>query len=261
MRFANKTLAAIYLAAMYAFLMAPLLVVVGTSFNSATSFPSPFEHFTLSWYSAIADQPDFLAAAKTSALVAAISAALAVATSFLAGYWLSRFESKRKSVVSAALLTPMLVPQIVLSLAVLQFAEWTGIGTNLLALIAVHTVYVMPFALRLILTGLASFDFGLEEASRNLGAGWLATWREVTLPLLRPSIVAAFTFSFILSFVNLPISMFLTSPETATLPTVMFAYIESRIDPMIAAVSTAIIAIAAVTTVILERWLGIRLLD
>jgi putative spermidine/putrescine transport system permease protein len=261
MKQVQKALGGAYLAIVYAFLMAPLLVVIGTSFNSATSFPSPFENFTFSWYFAIFDQPDFLSSAGTSAIVGAISAALAVVVSFSAGYWLRRFESRWKNIISAALMIPMLVPQIVMSLAVLQFSEWSGVGTSLSGLVAVHTVYVMPFALRLVLTGLARFDFSLEEASRNLGGGWVSTWREITLPLLRPSIVAAFTFSFILSFVNLPISMFLTSPDTATLPTTMFAYIESRIDPMIAAVSTSIIAVAAVATIILERWLGIRLVD
>lgn len=257
----SKIFGFVYLGLVYIFLMAPLLVVVATSFNSATSFPSPFESFTFSWYAAIFDQPSFLGAAKMSAVVGTLSAVLAVVTSFLSGYWLGRFKSRRGGMISALLMTPMLIPQVVMSLAVLQFAEWLGIGTSIVGLVAVHTVYVMPFALRLILTGIARYDFGLEEAGRGLGGGWLATWREVTLPLLRPSLVAALTFCFILSFVNLPISMFLTNPETATLPTIMFAYIESRIDPMIAAVSTAIIAIAAMTTVALEKWPGIRLVN
>ena len=82
-----------------------------------------------------------------------------------------------------------------------------------------------------------------------------------TLPIIRPSLVAGFTFCFVLSFVNLPLSLFITDARTATLPIVMFSYIELRIDPMIAAVSTVIVALAAVTTLLLESVLRIRLVD
>src|SRR5262249_764448 len=110
-------------------------------------------------------------------------------------------------------------------------------------------------------TGLARFDFALEEAASSLGASPLAVWRRVTLPLLRPSLVAGFTFCFVLSFVNLPLSLFITDARTATLPIVMFSYIESRIDPMIAAVSTAIVVLAALGTLLLEAVLRIRIVD
>jgi putative spermidine/putrescine transport system permease protein len=111
------------------------------------------------------------------------------------------------------------------------------------------------------MVGLVRFDFSLEDASHGLGAGCLTTWRHVTLPLLRPNLVAAFTFCFILSFVNLPISLFLTTAQTTTLPLVMFAYIEARLDPMLAAVATSIVAAACVATLILERYLRIRLVE
>ncbi|MBV8538271.1 MAG: ABC transporter permease subunit, partial [Alphaproteobacteria bacterium] len=105
------------------------------------------------------------------------------------------------------------------------------------------------------------FDFSLEDASFALGAGRLATWRHVTLPLLRPNLVAGFTFCFILSFVNLPISLFLTDARSPTLPLVMFAYIEARIDPMLAAIATVVVVVAGIGTLVLERYLKIRLVE
>jgi putative spermidine/putrescine transport system permease protein len=240
----------------------PLLFVIATSFNPATSFPAPFEGLTLSWYAAILRRPEFLSAAGTSAVVAALAAALAVVVAFLAAYALSRNgSSSARGAMATLLASPLLVPQVVISLAILQLASAWGVGTGFWGLVAAHAVYVMPFALRLLLTGLARFDFAVEEASRSLGGGWLSTWREVTLPLLRPSIVAGFTFCFILSFVNLPLSLFLTSPDTATLPIVMFAYIESRIDPMIAAVASVIVLAAGTATILLDRFLHVRLVD
>ncbi|MDJ0389120.1 ABC transporter permease subunit [Roseomonas sp. E05] len=252
----------LYLLLLYLFVMGPLLFVIATSFNPATSFPSRFEGFTLSWYAAILERPEFLAATGTSALVAALAAALAVLVAFLAAYALSRQGGAGgRGAMATLLASPLLVPQVVVSLAILQLASSFGIGTGFWGLVAAHAVYVMPFALRLILTGFARFDFAVEEASRSLGGGPLATWREVTLPLLRPSLVAGFTFCFILSFVNLPLSLFLTGPETATLPIVMFAYIESRIDPMIAAVASLIVLAAATATLLLDRFLRVRLVD
>ena len=174
---------------------------------------------------------------------------------------MARRRSGENVTITSILATPLLVPQIVMSLAILEFASSIGIGTSFAGLVAVHAVYVLPFALRLIMTGLARFDFALEEAAASLGASWFSTWRRVTLPIIRPSIVAGFTFCFVLSFVNLPLSLFITDARTATLPIVMFSYIESRIDPMIAAVSTVIVLLAALTTVLLETGLRIRLVD
>jgi putative spermidine/putrescine transport system permease protein len=250
-----------YLVLVYLFLLTPLAVVVFASLNRATSFPSGFEGLTFAWYRAIGDHPQFIASAWTSILVAATASALATGVSFLAGYAISRGRKKENAAITTILAIPLLVPQIVMSLAILGSAGRLGIATGLGGLIAVHAIYVMPFALRLVLTGLSRFEFQFEEAAASLGANWIETWRAVTLPLIRPSLVAGFTFCFVLSFVNLPISLFITDARTATLPIVMFAYIESRIDPLIAAVSTVIVVLAAAVTMLLESVLRIRLVD
>jgi putative spermidine/putrescine transport system permease protein len=250
-----------YLAATYLFIIGPVLFIAAISFNAASSFPAPFQGLTARWYAAILAHPQFISAAWSSALIAAISAVVATAAAFLAAYAMRR-RSRRESVLLGTLLaSPILVPQIVISLAFLQFAGLFGLGTGLFSLIAVHTVHSLPFALRLVLTGLTRFDFSLEDASLSLGGGRLATWREITLPLLRPNLVAGFTFCFILSFVNLPISLFLTDSQTTTLPLVMFAYIEARIDPMLAAIATIIVVVACLATLILERVLKIRVVE
>ncbi len=193
--------------------------------------------------------------------MAALAALIATAVSFLAGYALSHRRTGERAWITTVLAVPLLVPQIVMSLAVLQAAGEFGLGTNLIGLVAVHTVYVMPFALRLVLTGLARFEFGLEEAARSLGANWPRTWARITLPLIRANLVAGFTFCFVLSFVHLPLSLFITDAQTTTLPIVMFSYIESRIDPMIAAVSTVVVILAAAITMMMEQVLHIRLVD
>lgn len=251
----------VYLVLVYGFLLGPLAFIVFSSFNRATSFPSGFEGLTFHWYVAILDHQEFLSSAWTSTAVAALAGLFASFFAFFAAYAMARRRSGEITTVTAALSVPLLVPQIVMSLAVLQFANWLGVGTSFAGLVAVHTVYVLPFALRLIWTGFSRFDFSLEEAASSLGAGPLAKWCRITLPILQPSIVAGFTFCFVLSFVNLPLSLFITDSRTTTLPVVMFSYIESRIDPMIAAVSTVIVVLAAAVSVLLESVLRIRLVE
>jgi len=251
----------LYLIAIYAFIVGPMLFVCVASLNSAANFPANFDGITFKWYEAILKYPEFTRAAWVSALVAMVSSIVAVGVAFLAGYGMFRSDRKESVVLSTILASPILVPQIVLSLATLQFLALFGISSGLVGLIAVHTVHSLPFALRLILSGFSRYNFSLEEASSNLGAGRLTTWWQITMPLLKANLIAGFTFCFILSFVNLPISLFLTDARTATLPLVMFAHLEARIDPMLPAVASIIVIAAAGTTILLERYLRIRLVD
>ena len=257
---AKRACSLIFLFVIYLFVLSPALIVLVDSFSSATSFPSPFESATLHWYSALFDHQEFLASMRVSALVAALAAGVATVLGFFAAYALIRYPGKSKDAIQTFLSGPLLVPQIVIGLAMLQLLSLSGLRITLSALVVVHAVYVMPFAMRLVMTSLARFDFNLEDAARSLGAGYVSALWNVTLPLARTGLVAGFVFAFILSFVNLPLSLFLTNSRTATLPIVMFAYIESRIDPLLAAVASIIVVAAIAITIFLERVLRLRLL-
>ena len=244
----------------YVYVLAPAAVIVVDSFNSATSFPAPFESFTLRWYAAMLHHDEFMASMRASMALAALAALAASACGILAAYALIRYPVPWRDAISTFLLGPILVPQILIGLAILQLMGLSGIKVGYGGLLAAHTVYVLPFVLRLAMTSLARFDFTLEEAARSLGASRLQTFRCVTLPIIRPGVTAGFVFAFILSFVNLPVSLFLTSPQTATLPIVMFSYMEARIDPLVAAVASAVLIGAILITLTLERVFKLRLL-
>jgi len=249
----------LYLALIFLFVCGPAAMILFDSFNSATSFPSPFEHITLHWYLAILDHDEFLEAMRISAIVAAAAAAIATVLSVPAAYALTRRKLRGGHALATLLVGPLLVPQIVMGLAMLQLLSLAHIELGLGGLIAVHAVYVMPFTVRLALTGLAHFNFALIEAAKSLGAGRLRTVWHVTLPLIRTSVIAGFTFAFILSFVDLPLSLFLTTPRTATLPIQVFAYMESRLDPLVAAVGALVLAAAIGLTLTLERVFRLRI--
>ena len=252
-------IARLYLVLIYLFVAGPAAMIVADSLNSATSFPSPFEALTFHWYAAILDHDEFLQSMRVSAIVAAAAAALATALAVPAAYGLVRHRLRGGNALATLFVAPLLVPQIVMGLAMLQLLAFVGAELSLGGLIAVHAVYVMPFTVRLAMTSFARFDFTLEDAAKSLGAGRLRALWHVTLPLIRTGIVAGFTFAFILSFVNLPLSLFLTTPRTATLPIEMFAYMESRIDPLVTAVGSLVLAAAVGLTFALERVFRLRL--
>jgi putative spermidine/putrescine transport system permease protein len=252
-------IARVYLALIYLFVAGPAAMIVVDSLNSATSFPSPFESLTLHWYAAILDHDEFLQSMRVSAVVAAVAAALATALAVPAAYGLVRYRLRGGNALATLFVAPLLVPQIVMGLAMLQLLALVGAELSLGGLIAVHAVYVMPFSVRLAMTSLARFDFTLEDAAKSLGAGRLRALWHVTLPLIRTGVIAGFTFAFILSFVNLPLSLFLTTPRTATLPIEMFAYMESRIDPLVTAIGSLVLFAAVGLTFTLERVFRLRL--
>jgi putative spermidine/putrescine transport system permease protein len=261
MSIALRWLGRFYLLLVMVFILAPALVVLVDSVNAATSFPSPFEHATLRWYAALREHGEFLQAAWTSLQVALIAAALASLVGFLAAYALARGKMRGKNVIATALMGPLLVPELVVGLAILQVIGLAGFSLGLPVLIAAHCVFVLPLTLRLVLAGFSRFDFDLEEAAGSLGGNRLQVLVFVTLPLLKPSVLAGFILSAVLSFVNLPVSMFLTTARTATLPVIAFAYMESRIDPMIAAVATLVMVVAASVAVCVDRILRVRILE
>ena len=248
-----------YLGLLLVFVLGPAAVVAFDSINSATSFPSPFEHATLQWYAALADHPEFLAGFAASAAVAAAAACCACAAGLLAALGVRRMRRGARGAWATVLLGPLLVPEIVAGLAILQLAQRAGVPLGWGVLIGTHAAFALPVAARLLLAGLSRIDPALEDAARSMGAGPAGAAWLVTLPLLRPSLVAALVLSAVLSFVNLPLSMFLTTPRTATLPVVAFAYMESRIDPVIAAVATLVMLGALLVALVLDRVLKVRL--
>jgi putative spermidine/putrescine transport system permease protein len=249
-----------YLAFVYLFILAPMVVVIVGSFNSAIAFPSAFKSFTLHWYSALLKYSEFVSSLWVSIRVGVAAASLATVVGIPVALLLTRTEFRGKEAVNAFFMTPMIVPQIVLSLALLQLFSLARIRLNEITLICAHTVFVMPYVLRALVASLQFINPSLEEAALNLGASRWQTFLHITLPLIRSGITAGFILSFIMSFINLPLSLFLSTPARTTLPVRVFAYMESRLDPLVAAIGGLTIFVGAGLSLFLERVLKIRLI-
>src|SRR5690606_18068498 len=159
------------------------------------------------------------------------------------------------------LLSPLVLPHIVLGAALLQFGSSIGLMRNFAALLVGHVVIITPFVLRTVLPLLSREQQTLEEASRDLGASPLTTFFLITLPQIRSGIVTGAIFAFITSFINVELSIFNTTAALNTIPVQLFNYVQYSVDPSIAAVSGITIIAAAFAIVVIDLVIGLDFLS
>jgi putative spermidine/putrescine transport system permease protein len=155
-------------------------------------------------------------------------------------------------------MSPLMLPAILTGLALFQLFILSGVGRPVWGLIIGHTLVAVPYVLRTTLAVLHNFDTRIEEAAASLGASPARVFREVTLPLIRPGVIAGGIFAFIVSFDQFPISLFLVLPKGETLPVVLFNYIKFDLDGAIAAASMVSIVMALAVVLLLERLIGLK---
>lgn len=225
------------------FLALPILLIVVVSFSSASYLTFPPPAFGLRWYRAYASSPDWLAATWLSLTVGAAVVVLATALGTLAAIGLGRLPKAAKGVVAALILSPMIVPGIVVAIGIYYaFSRYGLVGTPI-ALVLAHTCLAVPFVVVSVSASLASFDRRLEQAARSLGATPWGAFHQVTLPLIRPGVIVGALFAFITSFDELIVALFLSGSGAVTLPRRMWDDLRFDIDPTIAAVSTLTIVL------------------
>ena len=244
----------------YLIIFAPVVMIVITSFFSQQiiSFPPPA--LTLRWYVNAWDKPEFLRGFFTSLQVALLVAAVGVPIGTAAALAIVRGDLFGRQAISTLLLAPLAVPGVVAGSGLYMFyvlAENVldrDIKATTQGLVAAHILLAIPWTVRLVVASLQGLDRSAEEAAANLGASPFTVFRRITLPMMRPGIVAAAMFSFIQSFENLDLSLLLVGPGRITLPVAMLNYLEFRIDPTLAAVATVQILIVGVLMVVTDRF-------
>ncbi len=224
-------------------LILPTLVVIPMSFNEAKSFAFPPEGFTTRWYSNFFSNPEWYEALLTSLQIAVLVTVLAVVLGTAAAFALVRGRFPGKGAINALLLAPMIVPIVVIAVGVFAvYLRWHLSG-KMLGFVLVHTTLAIPFVLITVSASVRTLDRRLELAAASLGANPWTTFRTVTLPLIRPGVMAGALFAFITSFDEVVVALFLQSPDVRTLPVQMFTSVTREIDPTLAAASTMIIAL------------------
>lgn len=226
----------------YAYLVLPSLLVIPISLGSRTELVFPPTTLTLDLYRDYFASPEWIAVTVRSVRNAVLAAALAVLVGVPGAYALARLEFFGKPVLVALLLSPIVVPVIVVSLGLyLYFARIGLVGTTP-GLVLAHAMYVTPFVIITVSAGLKQLDERLETAATIMGAGRLRVFARVVLPQLTPSIVAAALFAFLMSFDEVVIAWFITGPSSMTLPVKMYSSIKWESSPVLAAVATILMA-------------------
>ncbi|MFV2007702.1 MAG: ABC transporter permease [Longimicrobiales bacterium] len=241
----------------YGFLLAPIVIVLISSLNSGSDLTFPPEGLSLRWFRYLAGRGEFLAATYVSFKLAMAASVTAIILGLFASLALARERFRGKEIVEALLMSPLVLPGIITGVALLQFFTLAGLGNSFLRLFLAHVVITSPYAVRSVSSCLYGIDPDLEEASYVMGANAWRTFWKVLFPLLRPGIVAAFLFTFVTSFDNVVVSMYLVGSETVTLPIRIMTYLEWQFDPSIAAISTIFIAITVTLVVVGERVTGL----
>jgi putative spermidine/putrescine transport system permease protein len=240
-----------------AFILAPIAIVCAVAFTPEGYLSLPTNGFSLRWFRAIADYPEFVRAFRDSLWLAALSSTIAVLFAVPAALAVARYHFTGREAVLAFFMSPLMIPHVVLGIAFLRFFTTIGIGGTFVGLVLSHIVVVMPFALRLVLAASTGMDRAIEHAAISLGASPFTLFRRVTLPLILPGVVSGWVLAFITSFDEVTMTVFIASPSTTTLPVRMFLYIQDNIDPLVTSVSAALIFLTAIVMVVLDRLYGL----
>lgn len=226
-----------------AFLVLPLLIVVPISFSGGAYLQFPPPSWSLQWYRSYFEDPQWVGATLLSLEVGGAAAVLAVVLGGLAAAALVRIAFPFKAAVRTVLILPMIVPSIVVAISVYSLYSRLHLVATFAGIVLAHTVLAIPFAATMLIGGLEQMNRSLEEASFTMGGSIWYTLRRVTLPALRPSIAAAAVFSFMTSWDEVIMVIFIGGGEATTLPLKMFSYLRTEINPTIAAVSTLLLAV------------------
>jgi putative spermidine/putrescine transport system permease protein len=229
--------------AVLGYLIFPIIIVVPLSFSSGTYLRFPPPGFGLRWYRNFFERSDWIDSAWLSMEIGLAATVLATMLGTPAALALVRSRFRGRELVNAFIISPLIVPAIIVAIGIYFFYARLGMIGNPISLVIAHTCLAVPFVVINVSATLYGFDERLEYAAMSLGATRWRTFWQVTFPIIRPGVLAGALFAFITSFDELVIALFVSGTTAVTLPRKMWESIQFEIDPTIAAVSTMLVAV------------------
>lgn len=238
------------------FLLVPFAVAISVSFSPLVVFPP--NGFTIKWYVRFFTSELFINGWKISFLLALAAASIStfVGTCFALG--VTRYNFPGKTMLTNLTLSPLIVPGVATGVGLVFFFTYVGLVSGWARLVIAHIIITAPYVVRVVVATLYGFERSLEEAAMNLGATEARAFLTITLPVAKPGLIAGFLFAFMVSFENLPATVFVVQPGTYTLPVILFGYIRDEYNPIVAVVTVAMMAVSGLTMFLADRWVGIN---
>ncbi|WP_321573492.1 ABC transporter permease, partial [Geminicoccus flavidas] len=243
-------------AAVLLFLLVPVFIVVPMSFSDATYLEFPPRAWSLRWYEAYFGSLEWMAATRTSFAAALCTVVLATPIGFAAAYCVDKLEGRGRAMLMAVLLSPQLMPVILLAIGVFFLYIRLGLVDSFAGVVLAHVALAIPFVVTTVAAGLSRFDRNLENAARSLGASRLRAIVDVVLPQVKMSVMAGALFAFVSSLDEVVIGLLVAGGPNTVLTRMMFMSLRDQVDPTIAAISTLLIGISLVAValfLVMER--------
>ncbi|AQS65518.1 MULTISPECIES: ABC transporter permease [Rhizobium/Agrobacterium group] len=237
--------------------VAPLFVVAGAALNAEAMFFPP-KQLTLHWMIAALTDRSFVNGALISFAVAAVAATVSTIFALPVALQLRKAPPTVAKVLTLSFMGPLLVPSVIFALSLYSVMIYAFGVTNLFALVIGHVMITMPYPVRTITAVTENLDPALEDAASSVGANPWRTFVSVTLPLIKPGVIAGFLFAFITSWNDFSISVFLTPRELQPLPIKIYEYLLYQYRPLIAAVATWSVIGSAIVVLIIDRLVGLN---
>jgi len=238
-----------------AFLALPTLIVVPMSFSGAQYLEFPPRELSLRWYANYFGSATWMQATATSFKAGALTALVATPLGTLAAYGLAASRFRAARLLHVLLVTPMIVPVILIAIGVFYFYVKAHLNNTLVGLVLAHSMLALPLVVIVVGAALKGFDPQQELAARSLGSSRPHAFLAVTLPQIRFAVASAALLAFLTSFDEVIVALFVSGGSNSTLTRNMFLALRDQIDPTIAAISTMMIALTSVLFG-LTQWLG-----
>lgn len=238
----------LYLAIMILLMYFPLVMVVIFSFNESRLSAS-FTGFSLKWYETLANDRDLKEALFNSILLGVLSCGISAVIGTLGAVGMARVKYKTKGMMEYLSTIPIMIPEIILGMVFLVFFSMLNLPFGMTTLVIAHTTFCIPYIFMMVKARLVGIDKSLEEAARDLGAGPIRTFFDITMPLIAPAVLSGSLLAFAMSFDDVVISIFVNGPRLNTLPVKVYAQLKTGVTPEINALCTIILVV--ITAVLL----------
>lgn len=249
----HRLLAGAYITLFLAFMLAPLFFILVNSFNDAAFSVFPPHGLSLRWYRNLFAIDDFWHALRNSLIIAAVASSLALALGMALALALVRGGWRQADAVQSLFMSPLMVPRIVIGVAVFVVAVKIGLYPSFASIILAHTVLLLPYATSILVANLTQVRRVQEEAAMDLGATPWQTFRLATVPQISRGFLVALVFTYVVSFDEFDISLFLTGSDNMTLPVRMYLYMQEQENPTMAAMSALLLALTVLAVFLIMR--------